>query len=78
MGLLMEEVGDGGLFLPIVAHTIADFYLFSSVARGKVTGATAKPKSATLAATPPIPKNKGWCNNFAVAAKISRTPRNIY
>ena len=35
MGVLMEHVGDGGLFLPIVAHTITDFYILSIVARGK-------------------------------------------
>lgn len=35
MGVLMVEVGDGGLCLPIIAHAIADYYLFSSVARGK-------------------------------------------
>jgi hypothetical protein len=46
MGILMEHVGDGGLFLPIVAHAIADFYLFSSVARGKATGGNEKPKSS--------------------------------
>jgi len=38
MGILMEQVGDGGLFLPIVAHTIADYYIFTSVARGKAVG----------------------------------------
>ena len=36
MGVLSEDVGDGGLFLPVVAHAISDYYyLFSSVARGK-------------------------------------------
>ena len=38
MGLLMNHVGGGGLFLPIAAHTIADYYLFSSIARRKITG----------------------------------------
>jgi hypothetical protein len=35
MGVLMVEVGNGGLCLPIVAHAIADYYLFSTIARGK-------------------------------------------
>jgi len=43
MGVLMEYVGDGGLFLPIVAHTIADYYLFSSVARGKAMCTNTRP-----------------------------------
>mmetsp|Transcript_19881 Transcript_19881/g.43187 ORF Transcript_19881/g.43187 Transcript_19881/m.43187 type:complete len:308 (+) Transcript_19881:161-1084(+) len=38
MGLLMNHVGGGGLFLPIATHTIADYYLFSSIARRKITG----------------------------------------
>jgi membrane protease YdiL (CAAX protease family) len=47
MGMLMEQVGDGGLFLPIIAHSIADYYLFSSVARGKAAGTKAKPKTSS-------------------------------
>eukprot|EP00531_Pseudo-nitzschia_arenysensis_P019319 CAMPEP_0116115752 /NCGR_PEP_ID=MMETSP0329-20121206/674_1 /TAXON_ID=697910 /ORGANISM="Pseudo-nitzschia arenysensis, Strain B593" /LENGTH=316 /DNA_ID=CAMNT_0003609205 /DNA_START=53 /DNA_END=1003 /DNA_ORIENTATION=- len=35
MGALMDHVGGGGLFLPIVAHTIADYYIFATIARGK-------------------------------------------
>ncbi|KAL7544144.1 hypothetical protein ACHAWF_007533 [Thalassiosira exigua] len=42
MGVLMDEVGGGGLFLPIFAHTIADYYIFSTVAQGKVVGKKAK------------------------------------
>jgi len=47
MGVLMEQFGDGGLFLPIIAHTIADYYLFSSVARGKAAGTKAKSKTSS-------------------------------
>jgi hypothetical protein len=38
MGVLMIEVGEGGLCLPIIAHAIADNYIFSTVARGKALG----------------------------------------
>jgi membrane protease YdiL (CAAX protease family) len=37
MGELKERVGGGGLLLPILAHTIADYYIFSTIARGKAT-----------------------------------------
>ena len=35
MGLVMDHFSGGGLFLPIVAHSIADHYIFASVARSK-------------------------------------------
>ncbi|KAL3924338.1 MAG: hypothetical protein SGILL_001105 [Bacillariaceae sp.] len=38
MGMLMEHVNEGGLFLPIVAHAIADFYIFTCISRGKASG----------------------------------------
>jgi hypothetical protein len=37
MGVLKETVGHGGLCLPILAHTVADYYIFTTVARGKAT-----------------------------------------
>ncbi|KAG7370657.1 CAAX protease self-immunity-domain containing protein [Nitzschia inconspicua] len=37
MGELKERLGGGGLLLPILAHAIADYYIFTSIARGKAT-----------------------------------------
>jgi hypothetical protein len=37
MGFLMETVNRGGLFFPLVAHAVADFYIFRSIARGRAT-----------------------------------------
>eukprot|EP00539_Tryblionella_compressa_P003180 CAMPEP_0178747780 /NCGR_PEP_ID=MMETSP0744-20121128/8520_1 /TAXON_ID=913974 /ORGANISM="Nitzschia punctata, Strain CCMP561" /LENGTH=45 /DNA_ID= /DNA_START= /DNA_END= /DNA_ORIENTATION= len=42
MGLLKDTVGQGGLCLPIMAHTIADYYIFSIVARGKASATNQK------------------------------------
>ncbi|KAG7338034.1 CAAX protease self-immunity-domain containing protein [Nitzschia inconspicua] len=42
MGELKERLGGGGLLLPILAHTLADYYIFTSIARGKATRAAAK------------------------------------
>jgi hypothetical protein len=42
MGELKERVGGGGLLLPILAHTIADYYIFTTIARGKATISTNK------------------------------------
>jgi hypothetical protein len=40
MGVLMLEVGGGALCLPIIAHVIANYALFSSVARGNAMKAS--------------------------------------
>jgi hypothetical protein len=33
MGLLKETIGEGGLLLPIIVHTVADYYIFTTIAR---------------------------------------------
>jgi membrane protease YdiL (CAAX protease family) len=42
MGELKERVGGGGLLLPILAHAIADYYIFTTIARGKATTTSTK------------------------------------
>jgi Type II CAAX prenyl endopeptidase Rce1-like len=45
MGVLKEQLGGGGLLLPVLAHTVADYYIFTTIARGKATRCNVDEKS---------------------------------
>jgi hypothetical protein len=51
MGLLKETAGRGGLLLPIVAHTIADYYIFTTIARRPSIATTNTTNTTTTTTT---------------------------